>query len=174
MKPDAFSASINFRNSGTSQWNNLLKLITYKWPASFLLREVMIEAKDYKEAVNILSNSEIIAPCYYIVCGISKGEGIVITRNRNGYDNWNDLSKRHFIFQTNSDNWRDDGNRNLLYSGERIKLIEKELKEMKYPPYQFLWKLMKTEPIRNEETIYGTIMCPRSGFYETKINLPEK
>jgi hypothetical protein len=39
-------------------------------------------AENYSQAVQMLSETKIIASCYYIVVGTQKNEGIVIERNR--------------------------------------------------------------------------------------------
>ena len=67
MKPGAFAVSLNYRRTNDSALLNVAKTILYSWPTSFLIREVLTNAQSYEEAVSVLSNSKIIAPCYFIV-----------------------------------------------------------------------------------------------------------
>lgn len=47
---------------------------------SFLLRTVLATAKDYKTAVDILSNTDIVPDCLILVSGVNHGEMCVIER----------------------------------------------------------------------------------------------
>jgi hypothetical protein len=67
MKPGAFAVSLNYRRTNDSVALNVAKTILYAWPTSFLIREVLTSAQSYEEAVSVLSNSKIIAPCYFII-----------------------------------------------------------------------------------------------------------
>jgi hypothetical protein len=173
MKTGKFSVSIKYRNTedGT-MLHNLFQLLFYSWPTSFLLRETMTIASTY-EVVSILTNSSLIAPCYFTICGTKKGEGVVLSRDRKSSQNPNTIEKYGFVVQTNMDHWEKEKNSNILDSGERRKLAMNCLEQVTCPTYNYLWSLMGTKPINNEETIYTTIMSAGNGTYETRVETPK-
>ncbi len=52
--------------------------------AGFLVREVLESEVTYKRAAAALAQSELIAPVYFTVCGVQPGEGVLLTRDREG------------------------------------------------------------------------------------------
>lgn len=71
----------------------------------------MENATSFEEAVNILSNHDLIAPCYFIVGGVHPNEGAVITRNQYKLvDIWRlnaDSAgiEKWYLLETNYDHW---------------------------------------------------------------------
>ena len=57
-----------------------------------LLRKTMIKCKDYKCAVETLGTETLVDPIFFIVAGIGFNEGAVISRDRIGIDNIDELS----------------------------------------------------------------------------------
>jgi hypothetical protein len=54
----------------------------------------------------MLLETPINAPCYIIVGGMKEGEGIVITRDRDGVNRTDELGgEKWFVAQTNTDYW---------------------------------------------------------------------
>jgi hypothetical protein len=51
-------------------------------PASHLVRRIFDEAKNYEEAVDILSNTSIATPAFFTVSGIKSGQGCIIESGR--------------------------------------------------------------------------------------------
>lgn len=102
MKPGVCSVSVNFRNTGGSMWTNVKKAMASAWPIGFLVREVLEEATTFDQAVTWLSNSELIAPCYFTVAGVNPGEGCLITRRQSKEEHRKTLGEdAPFIVQTN-------------------------------------------------------------------------
>lgn len=68
----------------------------------------MENENDFNAAVDNLSNGELIADVYYIVAGVGKNEGVVISRNRhNATDIWRiDVPNRFYVLETNYDHWK--------------------------------------------------------------------
>ena len=63
-------------------------------PTAQLIQETLIQKDiDYSQAVEKLKNTKINTPCYIIVGGINENEGIVLTRDREGTNHTNELSK---------------------------------------------------------------------------------
>jgi hypothetical protein len=50
------------------------------------IREMMETAGTYENAIQMLNNTEVIAPAYYIIAGTKNHEGAVVTRSRPGPD----------------------------------------------------------------------------------------
>ena len=193
-RPGAFSVSINFRSTNDGHFGkNLLKTITRGWPISFLVREALTDCETFSHAVQILKNSKLIAPVYITVAGCKKGEGAIITRNRETYSSDcylinlsdlkkdNEISKQYYLkesnslIQANADWWKTlsdiKQNCNILLSSERLKKANSLLKRMPTEDTT-IEKLTgifspKNYPLLNETTIYITAMNPSNGDFAT-------
>ena len=83
-----------------------LMILFNSWTASSIIRYVM-ESKNitsYEKCVEFLSITKTIAPCYFIITGSNRNEGVIIEK---GYKhlkihNIND-NENHFLIQTNDD-----------------------------------------------------------------------
>ena len=179
MKPHAFSISINYRRSedGTIL-QNLYSAVMRGWPVGFLLRETMETVDDYNTAVECLSYSKLIAPCYFIIAGSKANEGTIITRDRNSHINLvtlQDDPDKDYIIQTNIDHWRlhDPTADNIVWSRQRIKLVKKFFKNHNHNQdnlkMEDIWELYDTFPVKNEETVYVTCMKPGTDQFITII-----
>lgn len=178
MKPGAFAVSLNYRRTNDSLFLNIMKTITYCWPASFLIRVALTHCNTYEEAVNILSNSDLIAPCYLTIASadLSKdSRGCILIRDRDGLfscaENPEFLqeSATGYIVQTNHDKYLDKNGDNIVYSYQRLDEINKIMnKNFVNDPIKLMSKLTEF-PIINEETIYTTQMIPRTGEFRTRV-----
>jgi len=170
MRPGSYSVSINFRvtDEGTF-WGNLKNALTACWPIGFLLREIFETEPSFDTAVRFLSNSELIAPCYVTICGVTEGQGALLTRDRKREQNRWDLSELGTIVQTNIDHWRDDDQQDIMDSVERRELARELIEKLKVVNKDSLWEMMSTKPIYNTITVYGAYMSPRDGYLETRI-----
>ena len=83
QKPYAFTVTLNERDTGFI-WENIFQLLLAKTtPVGFFVRSLLAkEESNFDYAVQQISNAEMIAPAYFILGGIQKGEGAVITRAR--------------------------------------------------------------------------------------------
>eukprot|EP00026_Physarum_polycephalum_P009777 Phypoly_transcript_09913.p1 GENE.Phypoly_transcript_09913~~Phypoly_transcript_09913.p1 ORF type:complete len:398 (+),score=31.45 Phypoly_transcript_09913:75-1196(+) len=171
MSPGGYSVSVNFRNTGTSPLQNLKKAITRGWPIGFLLREVFESTKDYDQAVQWLSTSSLIAPCYFTVCGIntSKTIGTLITRKRGSEENRWTVLEHGPIVQTNIDHWSNKAEENILSSIQRRALARRLLNDVDTKNEATLWSIMSAPPIFNDITVYATFMCPQIGVLHTRV-----
>jgi acid ceramidase len=130
MKPEKFSVSINFREVGESKLKNIWKSLIGGWPVGYLVRMNLERADSYEyvyyllifsSAIKSFKTSQLIAPCYIIVCGVKKDEGCLITRNRDKSEHFISLDslkskenpdleylpeKDGFIICTNDDWWK--------------------------------------------------------------------
>ncbi|KAK7070431.1 N-acylsphingosine amidohydrolase (acid ceramidase) [Halocaridina rubra] len=169
VRKDKFSLSVDKRFSLNGGMVGLLEWILFNdhnqsW-VSFLTREVMQEANDYNVAKELLSETRLLAPVYFILAGTKAGEGSVITRdrsnanvlelgsNKNGSGSW-------YLVQTNYDHWKtppffDDrrtpANRCMMEGGQ------------KNVSFNLLYNVLSTKPVLNKESIYTSLMSAKTG-----------
>ncbi|CDW81180.1 n-acylethanolamine-hydrolyzing acid amidase-like [Stylonychia lemnae] len=109
LRYDSFTVSYNVRfiRNLSNIEINMEKELAGVIPTAQLIQETLIqEGINFKQAVQKLSNTEINTPCYIIVGGIQKNDGIVITREREGVNHTNQLSdEQWYVAQTNMDYW---------------------------------------------------------------------
>lgn len=58
---------------------------------------ILEEDATFSKAVGSLTTSPLIAPCYITVAGISREEGVVITRNRDSEENLKNLKDGNIL-----------------------------------------------------------------------------
>ncbi|CAF0877283.1 unnamed protein product [Brachionus calyciflorus] len=161
-KYNKFTFSINERDQG-QWWINLLFAIIDKKasPLSFITRKVMENATSFEQAVDILSTSDLIAPCYFIVGGVHPGQGAVITRNQyklvdlwklnpesTGIEKW-------YLLETNYDHWlpppaSDDRQTPGMMAMNTTTQANINL--------DTLMDVMTLDPVCNKETVYSVAM----------------
>ncbi|CAG8463649.1 11785_t:CDS:2 [Acaulospora colombiana] len=161
-----------------------------------LVRHVMEHNSVYSDAVNALSKMPIIAPCYFIVAGSEYNQGTIITRGRDCDKDYKksidsvylwELEKQGTICQTNMDHWtvkqivrRSANNResnsglpeDIFDSVSRVCYVEKALPKLmqKHVDSSSLWRFISAKELVDKDiTIYGTLMCPLTGEYETRL-----
>eukprot|EP01127_Copromyxa_protea_P012829 TRINITY_DN3375_c0_g1_i1.p1 TRINITY_DN3375_c0_g1~~TRINITY_DN3375_c0_g1_i1.p1 ORF type:complete len:476 (-),score=96.67 TRINITY_DN3375_c0_g1_i1:28-1455(-) len=134
---------------------------------SFLTREVLENENDYPTALKYLSNTHLIADVYYILAGVSSGQGAVISRNRlNATDVWTlDKAKgRWFEVQTNYDHWKQ-----APWFDDRITPANNAMHAI--GPNQIsldnMFKVLSTKPVFNLQTTYSILSCPADGTYKS-------
>jgi len=91
--------------------SDVLALLQHHKPVGYVLRETLLSAPTFDDAVHQLSDVKLVAPLYFIMAGARNGEGAVITKNRDGLAR-NDKSVEllnesdtYYLAQTNWDNW---------------------------------------------------------------------
>ncbi|CAI9559100.1 unnamed protein product [Staurois parvus] len=105
QSPQKFTISANSRDNNIL-WKNALSLLLGRYPVSWLIRNTLNSAPDFDSAVKQLSHTEITAEIYLTVAGTKPGEGVAITRDRDGLAdvlNLNASDGRWFLVQTNYD-----------------------------------------------------------------------
>jgi acid ceramidase len=112
IKPDVFTLTMNERFGVDGGYIGMLEwLAGYRnesW-MGFLTRDTLEKATSYSEAVDMLANTRMLAPAYFILGGTKSGEGCVITRSlEKALDIWNlDVSSgRWYLVETNYDHWK--------------------------------------------------------------------
>lgn len=92
---------------------DVLALLQHHKPVGYVLREALLAAPTFDDAVQQLSDVKMVAPLYFIMAGANKGEGAVITKNRQGLadaPNHKSVlllneSDTYYLAQTNWDPW---------------------------------------------------------------------
>ncbi|XP_064595722.1 N-acylethanolamine-hydrolyzing acid amidase-like [Liolophura sinensis] len=159
QKPGAFTITADERDKG-AWWMNLLIGIFDKQakPMSFLVRDTTEQAEDFQSAVRQLSYTVTEASVYYIIGGVKKGEGAVITKERlSALDTWyiDSTVGRWFVLETNYDHWvtpptsddrRDPGIKAMNAMGNKTITVNS------------LFKVLSTQPVLNPTTTYSVVM----------------
>jgi len=173
IKPGAFSATVDtrFYPGGIGQlFYEVIAAIEERNASlvGFLLREVLEGENDYKSALENLSNDELIADVYYILAGVSSGQGAVISRNRTAPDDvWLlDSPTRWFEVETNYDHWepapwfdnrRDPANNAMNALGQENVSLDN------------MFKVLTNKPSLNLQTTYTILSCPATGEYSSFV-----
>ncbi|KAM9330517.1 N-acylethanolamine-hydrolyzing acid amidase-like [Gastrophryne carolinensis] len=152
QRPHKFSISANAREHNQHLWKNVVYLLLSSSPISWLIRNTLDSAPDYESAVAQLSNTHISSEIYLTIAGTRPGEGVAITRDRDGLADilhLNVSDGRWFLIQTNYDRGDFQYDRRILAAVEiagwpfDVKLRRYEDVEGKYFP-QWLAKAIAT------------------------------
>ena len=171
LRPNGFGISINERNKGDplSTIYEIMFRRTFSLP--FYIRRVLETAENFETAVKMLSSEEFGAPVYLTVSGMNKNEGVVITRDRRGVYNVSqidfDSEDQWFLVQTNYDrdipdpasDYRRVPAENKMKAIGRNNMSEETLYNT----------VMISAPNKRDETITSSVMCPRTGSFNTTI-----
>ncbi len=171
ISKNKWSISLNYRKRDSPNIvKNIKNIIWQKWPAGFLIRECLSKDIDFQEAKRYFMYSELISPCYFIICGSELDQGAIITRDSNELINIRDIEKdEKFLIQTNMDYWEENKNKNILLSKIRRERAQEYLENNDINNPFNLWELMFLSPILNGFTIYITLMIPSDDYTETLI-----
>lgn len=187
LKPGAFSVSVNYRRTekGSEQplkafATNLRGAVARHWPVSFLVRAAFERCGSYQAACATLEQSELIAPTYLTICGVSPGEGCILSRDRAGSADGScvegRLSDGGPLVQTNIDCWRanrsepEDDWQDICESRRRRVFA---LKCLGAGPASMedLWLLMSLPPTLAHDTVYTVAMHPSTGELVTRVEV---
>eukprot|EP00066_Takifugu_rubripes_P007921 XP_003973773.2 PREDICTED: N-acylethanolamine-hydrolyzing acid amidase [Takifugu rubripes] len=165
QSPDKFTVSGDQRGSEHwwNWWKNVVSaLLLRRSPVSWLLRETLEEAQDFQDAVLRLSKIPIITGVYYIVGGVRAGEGVVITRDRDGpVDIWplEPVSGEWFRVETNFDHWLPPPARDHRREAATVALNATGQDGINM---ETLYQVLSLFPVCNGITVYTTIMSAAS------------
>ena len=128
------------------------------------LRRAATEHNDFHEVVEFLATTRVISKCYYIVSGLRKNEGVVLTMHHQGaVDEWWFNDNYWYIVQTNYDHWSpppiDDDRRVPAMS--QLEKIGRDYIDM-----DKLWEILVEPPVyRPGKCVYTTAIVPATGYY---------
>lgn len=170
MKSHGFSVSINYRSGKGQVADNFAAGKEGGWPVGFLVRNVLETESSYEGALRRLREAPLMAPTYMIVAGVHPGEGICLSRTRDGIKDTCQQTLKKPITQTNVDCKSEYQHRDARTSAPRRVCSVFFLKEHKDRlTRETAWELLHKPPINNGITLYGTVMIPAEGYYDTRV-----
>jgi len=164
-----YAVAINYRRVNDTNiksiFNNYLRTINMCYPVSYLLRHVLETNTKYNTMIEILKNTKLISPVYYIVCKFNNQnkttkQPLIIQRDVESYEIISDLK----IIQTNSD--KNNGISNIMYSKERAEIVRQAIE--KYESIDDILINIYKYPVISHETIYLSIIS-KDMFITNKI-----
>uniref|UniRef100_A0A8D2FWB7 Acid ceramidase n=1 Tax=Theropithecus gelada TaxID=9565 RepID=A0A8D2FWB7_THEGE len=172
FKPGLFSLTLNERFSVNGGYLGILEWILGKKDAmwiGFLTRTVLENSTSYEEAKNILTNTKILAPAYFILGGNQSGEGCVITRDRKESLDVYELDAkqgRWYVVQTNYDRWK-----NPFFLDDRRTPAKMCLNRTTQENISFenMYDVLSTKPVLNKLTVFTTLIDVTKDQFETYI-----
>jgi len=174
FKPQKFSMTIDTRFYPGWGFEDMLYQIVAALTeknasmVTFLSRSVMENDNDFNSALEDLSYDPLVADVYYIVAGISAGEGAVISRNRTRpADVWMlDAPSRWYEVETNYDHWVAPP----WYDDRRVPANDgMDAMGRKNLTLEGIFNVLSTKPVLNLQTTYTILSCPIDGFFESFI-----
>eukprot|EP01114_Cavostelium_apophysatum_P004329 TRINITY_DN1453_c0_g1_i1.p1 TRINITY_DN1453_c0_g1~~TRINITY_DN1453_c0_g1_i1.p1 ORF type:complete len:495 (-),score=141.68 TRINITY_DN1453_c0_g1_i1:82-1533(-) len=174
FKPNAFSMTIDTRfypDGLGDMFYEVIAAITEKNASlvTFLSRDVFTNENDFDAALENLSDGELIADVYYILAGVSAGEGAVISRNRlNASDVWllDADNGRWFEVQTNYDHWEQPP-----WFDNRVTPANNAMNAMGRANLTLdgMFEVLTVKPVLNLQTTYTILACPADGTYQAYL-----
>lgn len=169
IRPGVLSASIDARGKGGKVLFNLLQALKDKsLTPTQNLRQSLEVGSTFAAAVEHLGTTALINEIYYIAGGTKSGEGVVISRDREGAaDTWYlNQTKSFYLLETNYDHW----------------LPVPKADDRRTPAHQHMDTLSETKvgmpgmlsvmtawPTFNHHTDYTGIFAAFNGTYESNI-----
>ncbi|XP_046355267.1 acid ceramidase-like [Haliotis rufescens] len=171
VKPTLFTLSMDERFNADGGFIGIMEWVLGDHSGSwmgFLTRRVMENATSYEEARDWLTQTEMLAPAYFILGGNQSGEACVITRAREKtLDVWPMASAGGwYILETNYDHWE----KPMVLDDRRTpanKCMHKLTKQN--VSVSGLFDVLSSIPVLNKLTTYTALMQVDSGHLETWI-----
>ncbi|KAH7728576.1 CRE-ASAH-1 protein [Aphelenchoides avenae] len=174
MKQGAFTVTANERFQLAGGFYGMLRYLlglepNGKW-MTWLTRETMEQANSYQQAVNMLSNTPMLSPVYYIVGGVKPFEGVIITRSLNATDLTTKMdptsSTGWYLLQTNYDQ-----NLDPLFLDDRRTPGNKCMQKLGQTNVGFkgIYNVLSSRTSLNKLTTYTVLMSVATGQFETHI-----
>lgn len=166
--PSVCSIAINYRRTEDITFLNMVKntfkTLSLNWPIGYLIRHIGENFKEMQIIKLHLTRSKLISPCYITICYSNKNPEI-ITRT----STTSDVHTRETVVQTNCDQHKFEPN--ILYSVERRKMAHTIINcnDNNFKSDEDLIEKLYSEPIKNDETIYLSIMKPSIGEHYTLL-----
>lgn len=172
IRPNVVSISINERFDAKGGYIGLFEWIlninrNQSW-VTLVARDVLEKQYNYETALKVLTDSPLIAPCYYIIAGPEPNQGAVITRDRTAsVDVWKMGSNNTwFLAETNYDHWKAP-----LVIDDRITPANRCMNQFGQDKLSFasLFNVLSSKPVLNKLTVYSALMELKTGKVETYI-----
>lgn len=120
VKKGEFAVSLNNRPGNGTVWSYIktaVNALSARWSTTWMVREVVLQARNYDELVGLLQTSKTITASFLIVAG--HRAGAVITRGADGAVDTvtlNETTTDWFLVQCNVDRWATQDERTLTAS----------------------------------------------------------
>eukprot|EP00300_Choanocystis_sp_HF-7_P043399 c9972_g1_i2.p1 GENE.c9972_g1_i2~~c9972_g1_i2.p1 ORF type:complete len:394 (-),score=76.26 c9972_g1_i2:106-1287(-) len=168
--------SINARNRGGVITLNLLQMLSHKaFTPDHLARYALENAKNFSEAISLLSSKPLINDIYYTVSGTT--DGAIITRDRNrAVDVWylngtskhdwrEDAQEPWFKLQTNRDHWEAENPADTRRA-PGVHHMEQFRDEMDDTA---MYAVLTSWPVFNHHTDFSAIYHPADGKFMSYV-----
>ncbi|KAG7313854.1 hypothetical protein KOW79_022350 [Hemibagrus wyckioides] len=172
IQPNVFTLTMNERFSLDGGYIGILEWILGKrdgmW-IGFLTRSVLENATSYAEAKTLLSDTELLAPAYFILGGNQSGQASIITRSRthNLHPLELDVKQgRWYVLETNYDHWKTP----LFLDDRRTPAMKcMNLTTQAKISIKTVYDVLSTKPVLNKLTTYTTLMQVSKGKLESFV-----
>ncbi|XP_065127838.1 N-acylsphingosine amidohydrolase (acid ceramidase) 1a isoform X1 [Paramisgurnus dabryanus] len=172
IRPGELTLTMNERFNIDGGYIGILEWIFGKrdgmW-MSFLTRKVLENATSYEDAKNQLSQTELLAPAYFILGGNQTGQGCVITRTRiNTLDIWELDMKlaRWYVLETNYDHWE----KPMVLDDRRTPAMRcMNQTTQGNISLATIYDVLSTKPVLNKLTTYTSLMEVSTGTLESYV-----
>lgn len=172
MKTGKFAISVNERDddSGNGLKKTIQAVKNGKIITLWAVRRAVEAANTYDELVKMLQEIKICSTVYFIVSGVKRNEGIVITRDRTfALDSWKLSDNEWFLVQVNTDRWRQIPTNETDRRTPAINRL-KEIGRYNINTELMFNKVMKLYPNNNKDTIFYSVMCAKTGLMKVEIS----
>lgn len=169
FKQDKFAISLNQRSpSGMRDQFNFLANIGYisngTPQVSSVIRDALENCDDYQCAYNKLTKAKISGSAYYIIAGINKNEGAVITRSPEGALNVAALSDtKWYLVETNEDHYQGNCRSRCRTANENFE----KLTQSRLTKETGLSEVLQQVPNLNVLSIYHSVIVPKTGYFKS-------
>lgn len=173
-KGGAFSITVDTRfdksfDSGLLHWFEGNHNATFLTMAT---RDALENNKTYAEALDFLTNVELVGPAYMIIGGPDPENGAVVTRDgKETLDVWTleqaAGNNSNFVIQTNYDHWKPQP-----FFDDRVTAVTKCLDKVSAKGamglgFPSLFDMLSAEPNMNLLTVHTTLIQPASGEFQS-------
>ncbi|KAI6181711.1 N-acylethanolamine-hydrolyzing acid amidase [Aphelenchoides besseyi] len=174
LKPDQFTVTANERFGLAGGYYGMIRYVLGLEPngqwMTWLVRETMEQSNNYEEAVNMLSNTPMLSPVYYIVGGVKPFEGVILARSLNATDIVTkmdpDSPNGWYLLQTNYDQGTDP-----LYLDDRDTPGNNCMQTLGQSNvgFQGIFNVLSSRTNLNKLTTYTVLMSTATNKFETHI-----
>ena len=163
MKPGHFAVSVNTRKYSTlwEKLNGISNVVYRSTPLNtWVVRKGLETVNSYREMKDILVNHPLSTCIYFILSGIDKNEGCVISRDSDKLANLRELEGNRFIVQANSDVWTKPKKDPRRFNAENYLKGVELTKES-------VFKAITLKGVQVDATIWQGVMSAKEGYFNS-------
>mmetsp|Transcript_14334 Transcript_14334/g.21438 ORF Transcript_14334/g.21438 Transcript_14334/m.21438 type:complete len:318 (-) Transcript_14334:47-1000(-) len=130
---------------------------------SFMIRDTLLSAKSFDQAMHAFQWTPLAAEVYLIVSGPAPQQGAVVTRMRNFPENtwWLNATTAingWYVLETNWPHWQEAGDHRRATAIAAMNNVTQAAFSNVNSAFDGLWKVLSTEPVLNKLTTYTSLM----------------